>query len=128
MNILYGIFIGLHGLVHFWYVTLSQGWVEFEPDMGWTGQSWLLSGLFKQGAVNSIASAAYSTAAVLLVAAGLGLLAKTDWASSLLLASAIVSAIVILAFWDGSMSLIVQKGGLGLLINLAVIGAVTLLR
>jgi len=43
MNILIGIFILLHGLVHMWYVTLSQGWVEFQANMGWTGKSWLLT-------------------------------------------------------------------------------------
>jgi hypothetical protein len=33
-----GVFIVLHGLVHVWYVTLSQRWVEFQPEMVWTGE------------------------------------------------------------------------------------------
>lgn len=37
------VFLVLHGLVHLWYVVLSQGWVEMEDAMGWNGQSWLLS-------------------------------------------------------------------------------------
>ena len=30
---------GLVGLLHLWYVTLSQRWTEFQPEMGWTGES-----------------------------------------------------------------------------------------
>jgi hypothetical protein len=29
-----GVFLALHGLVHLWYVVLSQGWVEMEDAMG----------------------------------------------------------------------------------------------
>lgn len=128
MNILYGIFIILHGLVHFWYVTLSQGWVEFQADMGWTGRSWLLSGLLSPGITRAVAAAVYTAAMLMFVAGGAGLLAKAEWAPSLLLTAATTSAIVILAFWDGSTTMLVQKGALGLLINLGIIGALTLLR
>lgn len=31
-----GVFLALHGLVHLWYVVLSQGWVEVEDQMGTT--------------------------------------------------------------------------------------------
>lgn len=128
MNILYGIFIILHGLVHFWYVTLSQGWVEFQADMGWTGRSWLLSGLLNPDITRVIATTAYTAAMLMFVAGGAGILAKTQWAPSLLLTAVTTSAIVILAFWDGSTAMFVQKGALGLLINLGIIGALTLLR
>jgi hypothetical protein len=50
LRFLIGIFIVLHGLVHLWYVVLSQGLVEFEPEMGWTGESWLLSRLLGESA------------------------------------------------------------------------------
>lgn len=30
-----GLFLVLHGLVHGWYVVLSQGWAEVEDQMGW---------------------------------------------------------------------------------------------
>lgn len=128
MNILSGIFIVLHGMVHFWYVTLSQGWVEFEADMGWTGQSWLFSGLLNSGVTRTIATITYSAAALLLVVGGVGLMAKADWARPLLLVSAAASGVIIAAFWDGSLKMIVQKGGLGLLINLGIIGALTIFR
>ena len=44
-RILLGIFIILHGLVHLGYFTLSHRLVPFEPQMGWTGRSWLFTGI-----------------------------------------------------------------------------------
>lgn len=124
MNILYGVFIVLHGLVHFWYVTLSQGWVEFQADMGWTGKSWLLSGVVAKNTLGWLATALYSVAAVALIVSGGALLTGADWARTALLRSAAISSLVIVLFWDGSAELIVQKGLLGLLINLGIIGAI----
>ena len=37
------LFIVLHGLVHLWYFTLSQRLVEFKPEMGWSGRSWIFT-------------------------------------------------------------------------------------
>ena len=45
LRFLFGTFVVLHGLVHLWYFTLSQRLVEFKPEMGWTGKSWILSNL-----------------------------------------------------------------------------------
>jgi hypothetical protein len=44
-----GGFLALHGLIHLWYVVLSQGWGEVEDGMGWNGHSWLLSPLLSEG-------------------------------------------------------------------------------
>jgi len=44
IRVLSGVFFVLHGLVHLWYVVLSQRLVAFQADMGWTGESWLLTG------------------------------------------------------------------------------------
>ena len=34
LRFLIGVFIVLHGLVHLWYVTLSQRLIEFQAEMG----------------------------------------------------------------------------------------------
>ena len=124
MNILSGIFLILHGLVHFWYVTLSQGWVEFQADMGWTGQSWLVSAFLPQSASSFAATILYALGGMALAASGVGLLAQSEWTRLLLLSSAGISTATILIFWDGSTEMLVQKGFLGLLINLVIIGVV----
>ena len=42
--------------------------------------------------------------------------------------SAAFSAVIIFLFWDGEMQMLADKGGIGLLINIAVLVAVLILR
>jgi hypothetical protein len=121
MQILSGIFLILHGLVHFWYVTLSMGWVTFQEDMGWTGQSWLLSGWLGEHAARYLAAAGYALAGVLFAAAGALVWMNSESAGKWLVPAAVLSAGMIFLFWDGQLSLLVEKGLLGLVISLAVL-------
>ena len=121
MHILSGIFLFLHGLVHFWYVTLSMGWVTFQEDMGWTGRSWLLTGALSEDSLSILAAAGYSISAVLFAGVGVMMFLNQDLAKSWMLVPAAVSSMMILVFWDGSPLMAVQKGALGLLINILVI-------
>ncbi len=121
MPILMGVFILLHGLVHIWYVTLSQGWVKYQADMGWTGKSWLLTNLLGDGATHTLATTFYTLSAFLFLIASVGIFANQDWNRPWLVAASIVSSIAIVIFWDGHFNLIVQKGLLGLLINVAIL-------
>jgi hypothetical protein len=123
LQFLYGIFIILHGLVHLWYVTLAQRWVPFEPDMGWTGNSWLLTNLIGDSTTRLLATVLYSLATIVFVIGGIGVFANTNWWPTMVGAGAIASSIGILLFWDGSFGLLVQKGLLGLMLNLAVLVA-----
>ena len=117
LRFLYGIFVLLHGLVHLWYVTLSQGWVAFQPEMGWTGESWLFSPLLSDGAVRGLATVLYSLATLGFVVGGIGVFARQDWWRPVIIGSAAFSAVIIALFWDGGLQRIVEKGLLGFLIN-----------
>ena len=117
----YAIFILLHGLVHIWYVTLARRWVPFEPGMGWTANSWLLSSAFGDTTMRSLATVLFSIATLSFVIAGAGMLAQADWWSSVLIGAAIASSVTIFLFWDGSFEMLVQKGILGLLINIVLL-------
>jgi hypothetical protein len=121
-----GIFIISHGLVHAWYITLSQGWVAFQPDMGWTGRSWVLSGFLGEPPIRLLASALYLVAGSALVVSGVGMITQAGWGQSPLMISAAFSAAVILLFWDGGFGMPVQKGLLGLVIDLGIIGVIAL--
>ena len=124
---LYGIFVVLHGLVHLWYVTLSQGLVEFQAEMGWTGRSWLFSPLLGGGATRSLATLLYGLAALGFVIGGIGVFAQQPWWRPLIVGSAAFSAAIILLFWDGGTQMIVEKGLLGFLINVAILVALVAL-
>lgn len=122
-----GTFIMLHGLVHLWYLTLSQRLVQFEAEMGWTGQSWLLSAFLGDSALRWLATALYAVATLGFVAGGLGLVAQQEWWEPITIATAAVSAVTIVLFWDGGTQMLVQKGLVGLLIDIIIL-AVLLLR
>ncbi len=127
LRIALGLFIVLHGLVHLWYFTLSRGLVAFQPEMGWTGRSWLLSGLLGEAATRSLASVLYVVATAGLVAGGAGVLLQQGWWRPVVTGAAAFSAVVIVLFWDGSTAMLVQKGLLGLLINVAILVALVAL-
>lgn len=116
MHILSGLFFMQHGLVHFWYLTLSQGWVRYQPAMGWTGESWLLSSWAGDGVTRPLASG-FSVSAVFFLAAGVGLCLNFDLFRLWLLAASLLSSFALVIFWDGRFSQLVEKGVLGLLLN-----------
>jgi hypothetical protein len=118
-----GGFLSLHGLVHLWYVVLSQGWVELEDAMGWTGHSWLLSGSLPQETILLVASALYVVVTVGFVGGAVGIVLETTWATPVLIISAMLSTVVIVAMWNGTVELLVEQGVVGVLINLGIVAA-----
>lgn len=126
MNILIGIFLLLHGLVHLWYFTLSQRLVKFQPEMGWTGESWLLSNILSDSTIRSLASVLFTLAAAAFLVSGIGVFFRTEWVRSVLVGSAVFSSAILILYWDGGMQMLVQKGLIGLLINIAILLVVLL--
>lgn len=128
VNGLIGSFIVLHGLVHMWYFTLSQRLVEYQPEMGWSGTSWLLSNLVGDATTRSLASALYVLATIAFVICGIGIFVRADWWQPALVGSAVFSSAVIVLFWDGGVQQLVEKGLLGLVINGAILIAVLVFK
>jgi hypothetical protein len=116
-----GAFILLHGLVHLWYFTLSQGLVEYQPEMGWTGRSWLFTRLLGDGTTGALASLLYILAAPWFVLGGTGWFFDTGWWRPVLESAALFSSAVILLFWEGGLQMGVQKGLLGVFIDLGLL-------
>jgi hypothetical protein len=119
-----GSILVLHGLVHLWYVTLSQGWVQFQVDMGWTGKSWLFTNLLASNFTRFVATAFYSLATITFLVAGIGLIADQEWSRTWMIVASAISSVAILTFWDGNFNMLVQKGVLGLLINIGILVAI----
>ncbi len=121
VRVLAGLFVIAHGLVHLWFVVLSREWVPFEPKMGWTGESWLLTGILGDAATRSLASVLYALAALVFVIGGIGVGVGGPWARPILIGVAGLSAAMIVIFWDGHPGMIVEKGLLGFLISVGVL-------
>jgi hypothetical protein len=119
----YGIavFLVLHGLVHGWYVVLSQGWVEVEDAMGWNGESWLLSGVLPESLILNLASVGYVVVAAGFVLGAVGYVLAAGWTTPVLVGTAVLSTVVLLATWDGRFDLLVEKGVLGVFVNAFVV-------
>jgi hypothetical protein len=116
-NFLGGLFIVLHGLVHLWYLVLSLKLVAFKPEMGWTGKSWLLTGIIGESATRTSASLFYILSAIGVVLGGVGVIIGGNWWRPLMISSLVLSSLTLLIFWDGLMDKIVQKGLIGIVIN-----------
>jgi hypothetical protein len=128
LRMLFGVFVILHGLVHLWPFVLSQGLVEYKPEMGWTGESWILTRVIGDSTTRLLASIVYVLAAIIFVVSGVGLVTRVQWWRPTLVVSALFSAMVILTFWDGSAGLLVEKGLIGFLIDLGIIFLVLVLN
>ncbi|MCJ7735755.1 MAG: hypothetical protein MUQ10_00375 [Anaerolineae bacterium] len=117
MTTFFAIFVILHGLVHLWYVTLNLGLIPYQPEMGWSGVSWLLTNMLGDGGARTIASILYTLAFLGLAVAGAGMLMEQQWFRPVMMASAVLSFIAISLFWDGKPSQIVEKGIIGFAIS-----------
>jgi hypothetical protein len=128
LRIIFGVFILLHGLVHLLYVGQSARLFELQPGLVWPDGSWAFSRLFGDEATRTLASILYGLAAIGFVVGGIGIFVRQAWWRPAILVSAAFSAAIIILFWDGGMQRLDDKGGIGLLINLAILAALLILQ
>jgi hypothetical protein len=120
-TILMGVFLILHGLVHLLYAGQSRRLFELRPGMQWPDSSWLFSKLLDSRAIRLLASILLSLAALGFVAAGLGVFIQQDWFLPAAVGAAVLSTVIFIVFWNGKVQALDDQGGIGLLINLAIL-------
>lgn len=128
MKFIITLFILLHGWVHIWYLLLAGNIVKYTSDMGWTGNSWLLSGWMGESAPRNLAVFLYLIAAILFTASGIGYYLGKTWFINTMIISTVFSSILIITFFDGRFDLLVQKGLVGLIINIALLAWVLIAK
>ena len=124
INILFGIFFVLHGLVHMLYFGQSGRYFELQDGMVWPDGSWAFSQLLGNVGVRNLASVLLVLAAIGFVVGGIGIFAKQAWWRPIIIAVAIFSSAIYVLFWDGGLQHLDNKGGVGILINLAILVAI----
>lgn len=127
-RIIFCVFIVLHGLVHLLYFGQSARYYELQPGMVWPDGSWAFSRLLGNGTTRNLASIFLILTAIWLVAGATGILLDQAWWRPVVIGSAVFSAVIFVIFWDGIAQSLANKGGVGLLIDLAILVAVLALR
>lgn len=115
------IVIILHGLIHVWYLLLLSKVVKYIPEMGWSGESWLVSGSSEILWIRYTGITLYSLTCFLFVSSGISLMSTSSMTTYLLNISAILSSILIIFFFDGRFDMLIQKGFVGLIFNATII-------
>ena len=128
IRILVGIFIVLHGLIHLLYSGQSSRLFELQPGMVWPDGSWAFSALLGDIATRWLASITCILAAVGLVIGGAGIFLGQSWWRTAVVAAAVFSSVLFILFWNGRMQHLDSQGGVGLLIDVAILVSVLVLR
>lgn len=124
----FGIFVVLHGLVHLLYLGQSQRYFELQPGMTWPDGAWAFSRLMGGEVTRSLASLLCLLAAAILVLGGIGILAKWGLSRQILVGGAVISTFSYLLLWNGKLKGLDQQGGIGILINLALLAVLLIFR
>ena len=127
MWIALGLFLFLHGMVHLLYAGHSLRLFELRPGLSWPDSSWAFSRLCRIKPIRLLAFALLILVTLGFLAGGLGLLLPQDWWFAVTAGSAVFSSVIFMLIWDGKLHALSEQGGLGLLINLAVLAVVQVL-
>ena len=128
LQFVFGVFIVLHGLVHVLYAGQSARRFELKPGMVWPAGSWAFSRLVGDEATRNLASISLVLAATGFVAGGIGILASQAWWRPVVVGAAAWSAVVYSLFWNGRRQNLDGQGGIGLLIDIAILVAVLIFQ
>lgn len=121
LEIIIGVVIILHGLVHLLYAGHSLGLFTLQDNLCWPDGSWAFSRLLGDRRTGLLAGFAFTLAAVGFVVGGIGVLAGFGWWQPVLMISAAYAVVITILFWDGTFRKLADQGGLGLLIDAAIL-------
>jgi hypothetical protein len=128
LQFIVGVFSVLHGLVHLLYFGQSTRRFELRPGMVWPNGSWAFSRLLGDATTRALASLSLVLIAIAFVAGGIGIFLSQAWWRPVVVVAAAFSAVLIGLLWDGRVQQLDDKGGVGLLIDLAILAALFGLR
>jgi hypothetical protein len=118
----------LHGLVHLLYFGQSARYFELQTGMLWPDGSWAFSKILSEETVRLLASVFLVLAAIGFVASGAGIFVTQAWWRPVVVGAATFSSVFFILFWDGALQNLDDKGGVGILINVAILAAVLIFQ
>jgi hypothetical protein len=123
-----GIFFILHALVHLLYAGQAMRLFELRPGMVWPDGSWLFAKLLGNEMAHLLAAALLALAALGYTAGGFGVFLQQAWWRPTAVVAAVLSAVIFLLSWDGRLQALADKGGVGILIDMAILVVVLILK
>jgi hypothetical protein len=124
IRIISGAFLVFHGLVHLLYFGQSTRLFELQAGMLWPDGSWALSKLLGENGTRMLIGILCILAAAGFVAGGAGMLFRQSWWRAAVVATAAFSAVIYILSWNGRVQHWDVQGGVGLLIDVAILTAV----
>lgn len=121
IRILFGLFVILHGLVHLLYFGQSRRYFELQPGLTWPDGAWAFSRLLANTSIRNLAGGMLILSTLLLVAGGLGLLLGQGWWRIVVTSGITFSTLIYILMWNGVIQRLDDQGGIGILINLAIL-------
>jgi hypothetical protein len=106
------------------YTGQSRRLFELKPDMTWPDRSWVFSRFLGNEMAQLVVSVLLVLVTLGFIASGLGLFIKQDWWRLAAAGSAVLSTAVFVLSWNGEFQALDDQGGIGILINLAILGIV----
>jgi hypothetical protein len=128
MQIILGVFLVLHGLVHLLYAGQSGRFFELSPGLVWPDGAWAFSRLLGADATRWLANLSLVLIALGFVASALGLFMGQAWWRPVAAGGAMFSAALFMLMWDGKFAALDAKGGVGILLDLAILAVVFILK
>ena len=128
IKIIAGVFLILHAIVHLLYFGQSARLFEMQPGLTWPDGSWAFSKLLGESSTRSLAVIFCILAAAGFVIGGAGIFFSQSWWRTAVIASAVFSVALYILFWNGRLQHLDSQGGVGLLIDAAILAAILVLR
>jgi hypothetical protein len=122
-----GIFIIFHAMVYAMYVGQALRWFELKPGMTWPDGSWALSSL-SDGRVRLVAALSIGLCSLAMIVGASAYLAGASWGGWVVVGSAALVSAASALLWSGKWADFADHGGIGVLINAAIIAVIVATR
>ncbi len=128
IKVIAGVFLILHAFVHLLYFGQSTRLFELKPGMLWPDGSWAFSKLLGDHTTRTLATVFCILAAVGFVLGAAGIFFSQPWWRTAVIATTAFSIILYILFWNGQLQQLDSQGGVGILIDAAILAAIILFR
>ena len=128
IKVIAGVFLILHAFVHLLYVGQSTRLFELKPGLRWPDGSWAFSKLLGDQTARTLAITFCLLAAVGFVLGAAGIFFSQPWWRTIAIASCVFSIVLYILFWNGRLQQLDSQGGVGILIDAAILAAIIMFR